>query len=96
MRDYGAEIVLSGAQFWGSRAEWNEAAGRYELTDVIGPDEYHDHVDNNAFTNFMARWHLQTALDLLDWLDAQAPARAAQLRAALSPHRGAAGALARR
>jgi beta-phosphoglucomutase len=68
MRDHGAEVILSGAMFWGSRAEWNEAEQRYELTDVIGPDEYHDHVDNNVFTNWMARWHLQCALDLLEWL----------------------------
>ncbi|MEE8392120.1 MAG: beta-phosphoglucomutase, partial [Anaerolineae bacterium] len=58
MRDYGAEIVLDTARFWGSRAEWNAARDRYEINDVIGPDEYHDHVNNNVFTNCMARWNL--------------------------------------
>lgn len=80
MRDFGAEMILSGARFWESRAAWNAAAERYEFNDVIGPDEYHDHVNNNAFTNVMARWHLQTALTLLPWLDAHAPDKAAQLR----------------
>jgi trehalose/maltose hydrolase-like predicted phosphorylase len=28
---------------------------------VIGPDEYHEYVDDNAFTNVMARWNLQMA-----------------------------------
>ena len=60
--DYGAEIILDTARFWGSRATWNEANQRYEINDVIGPDEYHDHVDNSAFTNRMARWNLETAL----------------------------------
>ncbi|MDQ4076049.1 MAG: beta-phosphoglucomutase [Chloroflexota bacterium] len=80
MSEYGAEMVLSGAVFWGSRVEWNEEARRYELTDVIGPDEYHDHVDNNVFTNAMVRWHLQTALRLLDWLDENVPEQAEALR----------------
>ena len=49
------------ARFWASRAEWNKAAGRFEFHDVIGPDENHDHVDNNAYTNAFARWTLLTA-----------------------------------
>ncbi|MGC9399505.1 MAG: glycoside hydrolase family 65 protein [Anaerolineae bacterium] len=83
MRDYGAEIVLDTARFWASRAEWNAARGVYEITDVIGPDEYHDHVNNNAFTNRMARWNLETALDVLAWLRREHPAKADELAARL-------------
>lgn len=83
--DYGAEIILDGACFWGDRAEREEVDGvvRYALRDVIGPDEYHDHVDNNAYTNRMAQWHLQEALHLLVWLQNNHPAKAAQLTAQL-------------
>lgn len=84
MRDYGAEIVLDGARFWASRAEWQADAGRYEITHVIGPDEYHEDVDNNALTNVLARWHLQTAQRVWDWLRAEHPAQAGRLAAALS------------
>ncbi len=75
MRDYGAEVILDAARFWGSRAELEQANGRrrYALRNVIGPDEYHDHVDNNSFTNYIARWHLRTALQLLDWLQTTFP-----------------------
>jgi kojibiose phosphorylase len=79
----GAELILDTARFWASRAEWNAAAGRYEYSDVVGPDEYHDHVDNNAFTNRMAQWNLQTARDVVAWLREHAPARAAALEQAL-------------
>lgn len=79
MRDYGAEIVLDTAVFWGSRVEWNAEAERYEITDVIGPDEYHEHVDNNAFTNRMVRWHLQKALELVAWLRDHYPREASIL-----------------
>src|SRR5262249_16234698 len=41
-------------------------ANRYEINGVIGPDEYHEHIDNNVFTNAMARWNIQLALGLAD------------------------------
>ena len=64
----GAEIILETARFWASRAEWNAAAGRFEYTNVIGPDENHDRINNNAYTNCFARWNLLTAIRLVDWL----------------------------
>lgn len=83
MREYGAEMILDTARFWGSRAEWNETSQRYEITDVIGPDEYHDHVDNNAYTNNLARWNLQTAFEVLEWLRQTDPKKAADLEVRL-------------
>ncbi|HET9588556.1 MAG TPA: glycoside hydrolase family 65 protein [Anaerolineales bacterium] len=77
--DKGAELILDTAKFWASRAEWNAEADRYEYNDVIGPDEYHEHVDNNAYTNRLAQWNLQTALDILAWLKERAPDKANEL-----------------
>jgi kojibiose phosphorylase len=81
LRDFGAEIILDTARFWASRAEREETETgyRYAFRNVIGPDEYHDHVDNNSFTNFMACWHLRTAVELLDWLKTNHPDQAGQL-----------------
>jgi len=79
MRDYGAEIILDTAVFWESRVEWNTERGCYDIRDVIGPDENHDRVDNNAFTNLMVQWHLESALELWDWLKQAYPHAAAQL-----------------
>ncbi|HEX6269042.1 MAG TPA: glycoside hydrolase family 65 protein [Anaerolineales bacterium] len=72
----GAELILDTAKFWASRAEWNADEDRYEYNDVIGPDEYHEHVDNNAYTNRLAQWNLQTALEVLGWLKERAPEKA--------------------
>ncbi|AFY34816.1 beta-phosphoglucomutase [Calothrix sp. PCC 7507] len=79
MRDYGAEIILDTAIFWESRVQWNQQRQCYDILDVIGPDENHDRVDNNAFTNLMVQWHLQSALALWDWLKQAYPETAAQL-----------------
>jgi kojibiose phosphorylase len=79
IRDYGAEILLSTALFWGSRVEKNAERNDYEIKNVIGPDEWHEHVNNNAFTNYMARWNLKTALDVLQWLRSTASDKAQAL-----------------
>jgi len=79
MREYGAEILLSTAEFWGSRVEWHPEREDYEISDVIGPDEWHEHVNNNAFTNYMARWNIQIALDALKWLQSADPNKAEEL-----------------
>ena len=68
MRQYGAELLLSTATFWVSRVTYNAGKDEYEINDVIGPDEWHEHVNNNAYTNVMACWNVATALDTLAWL----------------------------
>jgi kojibiose phosphorylase len=77
--DRGAELILDTARFFGARAEWNAEKNGYEYNDVIGPDEYHDHVNNNAYTNRLAQWNLQTALEALAWLRQHAPDKAVEL-----------------
>lgn len=76
----GAEIVLDTAKFFAARAEWLAERGCYGYTDVIGPDEYHDHVNNNAYTNLLAQWNIRTGLETLAWLEQHAPQKAAELR----------------
>jgi trehalose/maltose hydrolase-like predicted phosphorylase len=57
----GAEILLETARFWASRAVV-EADDKRHIRHVIGPDEYHEDVDDNAFTNVMARWNISRGL----------------------------------
>lgn len=74
MRDFGAEVLYQTSRFWVSRLEWNQDRDRFELNRVIGPDEFHEHVDNNTFTNRMAKWHLeQTARVFAELDDAGSP-----------------------
>ncbi|MEG2708445.1 MAG: glycosyl hydrolase family 65 protein, partial [Vagococcus sp.] len=64
----GYEIILDTAKFWSSRLEWSEEDSNYQITDVIGPDEYKEHVDNNAFTNYTAKWNIQKAIHIYEEL----------------------------
>ncbi|PNC12994.1 family 65 glycosyl hydrolase [Enterobacter cloacae] len=54
MRHEGLTLLMETASFWMGRA--TEVNGRLEILDVIGPDEYTEHVNNNAYTNYLA-WH---------------------------------------
>jgi kojibiose phosphorylase len=60
MTDYGAEVLFETSRFWADRLE-AMPDGRYALSRVIGPDEFHEHVDNSSYTNYLVRWHLQQA-----------------------------------
>ena len=82
LRDMGAEMILDTATFWATAAVL-EDDGCYHFRDVIGPDEYHEHADDNAFTNAMAVWHLRLAPRVLAWLEASYPEDATRLRAQL-------------
>jgi len=56
------EVVMEAAKFWCSRVIFSEENNRYEIHDVIGPDEYKEHVNNNAYTNYLAKFTLERAL----------------------------------
>ena len=59
----GAEILFQVARFIYSRVHYSPARDRYEIIRVLGPDEYHENVDNNAFTNYQSRFALQKAAE---------------------------------
>ena len=77
LREKGWPILSATADFWASRVERN-GPGRYDINNVVAADEWAENVDNNAFTNAVAKVNLQNAtaagkiLGLRadpDWLD---------------------------
>ncbi len=62
----GAEVILESARFYYSYSYFNMDTGLYEILDVTGPDEYHERVNNNAYTNMMARYTVGVAIKVLD------------------------------
>ncbi|MEW6554156.1 MAG: glycosyl hydrolase family 65 protein [Actinomycetota bacterium] len=58
----GAEILVETARFWASRARLEED-GLYHVRGVEGPDEYHEEVDDNLYTNLMAAYNLRHAVE---------------------------------
>ena len=62
---YALEMVFQTARFWKSRAVLSGDV--FEIKTVIGPDEFHEHVNNNAYTNFLVKWHLKLAATLFEY-----------------------------
>lgn len=75
MLRYGSEMVFETARFWASRVVCDEKSGSYEIREVIGPNEFQECVDNNSYTNGLARWTLRYAADLYDRLRKGYPGR---------------------
>jgi hypothetical glycosyl hydrolase len=61
MEKYGYQILFETATFWASRVETGED-GKYHINCVIGPDEYKEHINDNAFTNYLAELNLELAI----------------------------------
>lgn len=62
MQSYGMEMLSEICDYWVSRVE--EINGRYEITKVTGCDEHHPYVDNNAYTNYLVHYILESTVVL--------------------------------
>ncbi|MDD4203441.1 MAG: CBS domain-containing protein, partial [Candidatus Omnitrophica bacterium] len=72
---YGLEMILASAKFWISRMDFNKQTKKYEINHVIGPDEFHENVNNNRFTNCIAKWNIESANKYVDVLMKKHPAK---------------------
>lgn len=79
IKSYGAEMLFEIANFLVSHAYFKKDKNRYEIIRVLGPDEYHENADNNAFTNLQAKWALGAALNVFDRLKSEDPAALEQI-----------------
>jgi trehalose/maltose hydrolase-like predicted phosphorylase len=77
----GRQLLVETARYWVSRVE-HDSDGRAHVRRVIGPDEYHELVDDNAYTNVMARWNLRRAFAETTDADVEEAERAAWLELA--------------
>lgn len=57
-RQIGCDLAYGTAEFWASRVTWNENTHRYDINGIMGPDEDHSNINNNAYTNVVAALNL--------------------------------------
>ena len=86
MIDAGLEIMVETARFWASRVVYNEKNKKYSIKGVIGPDEFHENVDNNMYTNGMARWNLIKAKECCEYFEKIRPRHLRKLKRKLCIH----------
>jgi alpha,alpha-trehalose phosphorylase len=69
LRDYGAEMLVETARLWAHLGFYSDAkGGKFCINGVTGPDEYNAVVNNNAYTNLMARENLRYATQVVEFL----------------------------
>ena len=74
LEEYGAEIMFSLTLFWSSKATFSEEKQRYEIRNIVGPDEFHTAypdseepgLHNNAYTNILVAWIMQQSVRLYE------------------------------
>ena len=74
---HGVELIVEIARLFASLCTLNEETGRYEIHQVMGPDEYHEAypgaeepgLRNNAYTNVMVSWLMETVQKALETMD---------------------------
>ncbi len=71
--DYGIDVLVAIARFWTQRVNWSPSKQLYVILGVTGPNEYENNVNNNWYTNFIARWCLQYTLDALNQMQIHQP-----------------------
>lgn len=72
----GSKVLTEISRFWADRVHFSKRKGVYMIHGVTGPDEYENNVNNNWYTNYLAKWTLNYTLKILDEIS---PEQAAEL-----------------
>ena len=64
LKEYGREVLIAIARFWTQRVNWSEQKNKFVILGVTGPNEYENNVNNNWYTNYIAKWCLSYALEV--------------------------------
>ena len=70
----GMEVIIGVARFWAQRANFSKAKNQYVILGVTGPNEYENNVNNNWYTNYLAKWCMNYAVENMQRLKTEYPA----------------------
>ncbi|MBS1524997.1 MAG: glycoside hydrolase family 65 protein [Bacteroidetes bacterium] len=73
LADYGLEVLIAIARFWSQRVNWSDERQQYVMLGVTGPNEYENNVNNNWYTNTIACWCMQYAMEVAEQVKAENP-----------------------
>ncbi|QSS97286.1 glycoside hydrolase family 65 protein [Psychroflexus sp. ALD_RP9] len=71
--DMGMEVLIAIARFWQQRATFSQQKNQYVILGVTGPNEYENNVNNNFYTNYMAKWCIDYMLENFEILKENYP-----------------------
>lgn len=62
----GLEVLIAIARFWHQRATYSTQKDQFVILGVTGPNEYENNVNNNFYTNYLAKWCIDYTLEQID------------------------------
>jgi maltose phosphorylase len=62
----GLEVLIGIARFWQQRATYSTYRNQYVILGVTGPNEYENNVNNNFYTNYLAKWCINYAIEQIN------------------------------
>ena len=66
--EFGIEVMIAVSRFWQQRATYSKSKEKFVVLGVTGPNEYENNVNNNFYTNYLAKWCMEYTLENLDIL----------------------------
>ena len=63
--EMGLEVLIGISRFWGQRATFSNDKNKFVILGVTGPNEYENNVNNNWYTNYLAKWCMEYTLQQL-------------------------------
>jgi maltose phosphorylase len=64
--ELGMEVMIGVARFWHQRATFSKDKNKYMILGVTGPNEYENNINNNFYTNYLAKWCIEFAAENLE------------------------------
>ena len=80
IEDYGLEVLIAISRFWAQRVNFSKEKNQYVMLGVTGPNEYENNVNNNWYTNTIARWCLDYTLKMITKVQTEAPEKYKKLK----------------
>lgn len=77
---HGAEMLVQISRFLKSRGAWGQLSNKFGFYSVMGPDEFHMMVNNNCYTNYMAKKTFDYTLEVLKEMEEASPREYDQLK----------------
>jgi maltose phosphorylase len=70
---HGLEVLVSISRFWAQRVNFSDDKKKWVMLGVTGPNEYENNVNNNWYTNYIARWTLQYTIAAAEKIKSSGP-----------------------
>lgn len=79
LADFGLEVLVAIARFWKQRVNYSEEKKKFVILGVTGPNEYENNVNNNWYTNYIACWCMEYAMEAVKYVKESKPSRYKEL-----------------